>query len=121
MIEVAVVVGVLCLVVIAFAAVVLAWRMSAAAQEITRLAATIEAEVRPVARDLCRTADHLSDLLAVARSRVKRTDEALDLVTKRVVRLSDRLFDPLEGVAALLHAVLAGFRCFFQPRRKEGS
>lgn len=121
MIEVAVVVGVLCLVVIAFAAVVVAWRMSAAAQEITRLAATIEAEVRPVARDLCRTADHLSDLLAVARSRVKRTDEALDLVTKRVVRLSDRLFVPLEDVAAFLHAVLAGFRYFFQPRRKEGS
>ncbi len=120
-VEVAAVVVALCMVVIAAVAVVMLIRVNAATEKIERLASTLEAEVRPLARAVSRTADYLSEAASVVRRRVQRTDEVLDAVTHRVVRLSDRLFTPLENLAALLHGLGVGLRYLFHPRRKEDS
>ncbi len=96
-------------------------RVKAATENNERLASTLEAEVRPLARAVSRTADYLSEAASVVRRRVQRTDEVLDTVTHRVVRLSDRLFTPLENLAALLHGLGVGLRYLFHPRRKEDS
>ncbi|MEW6681457.1 MAG: hypothetical protein AB1451_00830 [Nitrospirota bacterium] len=118
-IEVAAVVIAFCLVVITVVAVVALLRVNAAAEKIERLLTTLDAEIRPVTRAVSRTADYLSEALSVVRRRVHRTDDALDAVTHRLVRLSDRLFTPLEDVAALLHGVGVGLRYLLYPRRRK--
>jgi uncharacterized protein YoxC len=120
-VETAVVVVALCMVVITAVVVVALIRLNDAMERIARLATTLEAEVRPVARAVSRTADDLAEAASVVRRRVQRTDEAFDAVTHRVVRLTDRLFTPLEDVAALFHGLGVGLRHLFHPRRKEDS
>jgi len=117
MIEAAAIVMALCLVVIALAAVAALVRVSAVAREVSRLAATIEAEVRPLARELSRAADHVTDVLAVVRVRLRKTDDAVDAMTERVVRVSDRLLAPIEDLAAVLHGVEVGLGFLFRKRR----
>jgi len=121
LIEVAAVVVALCMVVISVVLVMALLRLNAAAERIERLAATLEAEVRPVARALSRTADYVSEAMSVLRRRIHRTDDALDAVTHRMVRLSDRLLTPLENIAALLHGAGVGLRYLLHPRRRKDS
>lgn len=119
--EVAAVVIALCMVILTVIAVVALLRVSAAADRIERLAEALEAEVRPAARALSRTADYVSEAMSVVRRRIHRTDDALDAVTHRLVRLSDRLLTPLEDIAALLHGAGVGLRYLFHPRRRKDS
>ncbi len=121
LIEVAAVVIALCMVVITLVAVLALLRLNAAAEKIERLATTLDAEIRPVARAVSRTADYVSEAVSVLRRRIHRTDDALDAVTHRLVRLSDRLLTPLEDVAALLHGAGVGLRYLLFPRRRKDS